>query len=216
MDRQGRSLCLPISRYRPRSHDSLQGSQRYDHSDLFHSVVPYPYRMGIPPPPAPIPIGTQVTLPLAFLCTPTSACTQTQRDMMAHAISAMDTMAESLCAVSIVEEALQKASGMRAPIRCFGCDGIPEFTSNCLHLWRDCPNKNDLARMGKLPAEPADLARKEKERQPTAIPISVQLAHTRIPQSNHTDHDRRHRKSSHPIVRPEGPISNPGERHRAD
>jgi hypothetical protein len=55
----------------------------------------------------------------------------------------MDSMVEALCAVSIVEEALQKASGMRAPIRCFGCDGIPEFSGNCLHLWRDCPNKND-------------------------------------------------------------------------
>jgi hypothetical protein len=55
----------------------------------------------------------------------------------------MDEACQTLTAVSIVEEALQNASGMKVPMKCFGCDGIPEYNNNCYHLWRNCPNKND-------------------------------------------------------------------------
>jgi hypothetical protein len=55
----------------------------------------------------------------------------------------MDEACQTLTAVSIVEQALQNASGLRVPIKCFGCDGIPEYENNCYHLWRNCPNKDD-------------------------------------------------------------------------
>jgi hypothetical protein len=32
---------------------------------------------------------------------------------------------------------------MRIPIKCFGCDGLPKYTDNAFHLWRNCPNKAD-------------------------------------------------------------------------
>jgi hypothetical protein len=90
------------------------------------------------------PMGIPITLPFAFVCTSTSVCTQMQQDMMTHMITVMYTMVKALSAVSIMEEALQKVSSMHALIRCFfGCNGIPEYLSNCLHLWRDCPNKNN-------------------------------------------------------------------------
>ena len=89
------------------------------------------------------PTKNAVVLPYAFVCTPTSQCTKDQQDIMVQAITTMDEMVESLTAVSIVEEALQRSSGMRAPIKCFGCDGIEEYANNCYHLWRNCPNKND-------------------------------------------------------------------------
>jgi hypothetical protein len=116
-------------------------SQRFDHSDIYHNVPIQTFSSQ-----ATVPTRNPqepVTLPFAFICTANSNCTRTQQAMMAHAITSMDTMAEALCAVSIVEEALQKASGMRAPVRCFGCDGLPEYSSTCFHMWRDCPNKND-------------------------------------------------------------------------
>jgi hypothetical protein len=84
-----------------------------------------------------------VVLPYAFICSPTSNCTQDQQITLTAAILAMDEACQTLTAVSIVEEALQNASGMKAPMKCFGCDGIPEYSNNCFHLWRNCPNKND-------------------------------------------------------------------------
>jgi hypothetical protein len=32
---------------------------------------------------------------------------------------------------------------MRAPMKCFGCDILPEYKDNCHHLWRICPHKDD-------------------------------------------------------------------------
>jgi hypothetical protein len=93
--------------------------------------------------PFPVEHDNPVTLPFAFICTPHSQCTQEQQEMMTQAITTMDTLVESLTFVSIVEEALVKSSGMQTPLKCFGCNGIPEYTQNCFHLWRNCPNKND-------------------------------------------------------------------------
>jgi hypothetical protein len=87
----------------------------------------------IPPIPA-------VVLPYTFLCAPT---THTQQETMTQAILAMDEASQALTAVSIVEDALQKSSGMRAPMKCFGCDGLPEYADDCHHLWRNCPHKDD-------------------------------------------------------------------------
>ena len=39
-----------------------------------------------------------------------------------------------------VETALRQASGVRVPIKCFGCNGL-EPEERTYHLWRDCPNK---------------------------------------------------------------------------
>jgi hypothetical protein len=73
----------------------------------------------------------------------------THLELMAQAIVAMGMASDSLqedmpfTGASIVEEALQQSSGMRIPIKCFGCDGIPKYTENAFHLWRNCPNKAD-------------------------------------------------------------------------
>jgi hypothetical protein len=93
--------------------------------------------------PFPVEQDNPVTLPLAFICTPHSQCTQEQQEMMKQAITTMDDLVESLTFVSMVEEALAKSSGMQTPLKCFGCNGIPEYTQNCFHLWHNCPNKND-------------------------------------------------------------------------
>jgi hypothetical protein len=82
-----------------------------------------------------------VTLPMAFIATGNPKCTQIQQDLMKEAVLAMDQTA--LTAVSIVEQALQRASGMREPAVCFGCKGIAEYASDCHHYWRNCPNKGD-------------------------------------------------------------------------
>ena len=48
-----------------------------------------------------------------------------------------------MVATSIVEQALQQASGMKVPMKCFGCDGIPEYDNGAYHLWRNCPHKSE-------------------------------------------------------------------------
>jgi hypothetical protein len=53
---------------------------------------------------------------------------------MTQAILAMEEASQALAIVSIVEEALHKSSGMRAPMKCFGCDILPEYKDNCHHL----------------------------------------------------------------------------------
>ena len=83
---------------------------------------------------------TAVVLPYTFLCAPT---THEQQETITQAILAMDEASQALTMVSIVEEALQKSSGMNAPMKCFGCDGLPEYADNCHHLWRTCPHKDD-------------------------------------------------------------------------
>ena len=48
-----------------------------------------------------------------------------------------------MVATSIVEQALQQASGMKVPMKCFGCDGIREYDNGAYHLWRNCPHKSE-------------------------------------------------------------------------
>jgi hypothetical protein len=76
-----------------------------------------------------------VTLPMAFVAMRGSGCNPTQQDFMEEAIIAMDQTA--LMVVSIMEQALQKASGMREPAVCFGCKSIKEYANNCHHFWRN-------------------------------------------------------------------------------
>jgi hypothetical protein len=101
--------------------------------------IPYPKAMMC----APIEDGSygSITLPMAFIATGNPRCTKDQQDMMAEAVMAMYQTA--LTAVSVVEQALQRASGMREPAICFGCKGIAEYANDCHHFWRNCPNKGD-------------------------------------------------------------------------
>jgi hypothetical protein len=65
---------------------------------------------------------------------------------MAEVIVAMGTVcidASPLTATSIVEQALQQASGTKIPIKCFGCSNLPKYDDKAYHLWRDCPHKAD-------------------------------------------------------------------------
>jgi hypothetical protein len=72
-----------------------------------------------------------VVLPSTFLCAPT---THEQQETMTQAILIMDEASQALTAVSIVEEALQKSSGMRATtsgeIAHTRTTGAPGRTSN--------------------------------------------------------------------------------------
>ena len=77
----------------------------------------------------------------------TNVPNENQEFMMALMDQAAETAEEQAQAYTFagvsrdVEQALRQASGVRVPIKCFGCDGImPE--SQCYHLWRDCPNKH--------------------------------------------------------------------------
>ena len=90
-----------------------------------------------------------VCIPCTFMASAT--CTQEQQDMMTQAITTMDELVQDLVlgrqvpltATSIVEQALQQASGVRSPMKCFGSDGIPEYDKNSYHMWRNCPHKQD-------------------------------------------------------------------------
>jgi hypothetical protein len=83
-----------------------------------------------------------VMLPMAFVAVRESGCNLTQQEFMKEAIIAMDQTA--LTAVSIVEQALQKASGMQEPAICFGYKGIKEYpTTAIISGGRNCPNKGD-------------------------------------------------------------------------
>jgi hypothetical protein len=86
-------------------------------------------------------------MPIIFLTRHNATISNEQQDLMAEAILAMEmvTLDElPLVATSIVEGALQQASGTRISIKCFGCSGLPKYDANLLHLsWPNCPNKDD-------------------------------------------------------------------------
>jgi hypothetical protein len=88
-------------------------------------------------------------IPTCFLTKHTPGMLGEQQDLMAQAITAMGMAARTLAedttftGENVVEEALQQSSGMRVPIKCFGCDGSPKHAENAFHLWRNCPNKAD-------------------------------------------------------------------------
>ena len=90
-----------------------------------------------------------VVIPTCFLAKYSPQISPEQEELMALAIVAMGTAADAIqedmpfTGASVAEEALQQASGTRIPIKCFGCDGLPKYTDNAFHLWRNCPNKAD-------------------------------------------------------------------------
>jgi hypothetical protein len=46
--------------------------------------------------------------------------------------------------LSSAEQAMQQASGPKAPLLCWGCKGVSKYTGkDNTHSYRDCPNKND-------------------------------------------------------------------------
>ena len=45
--------------------------------------------------------------------------------------------------LSVAEDALRRASGERAPIKCYGCQDIPDYKDNCFHRFSNCPHKKD-------------------------------------------------------------------------
>jgi hypothetical protein len=45
--------------------------------------------------------------------------------------------------VSITEQALQEARGMRVPMKCFGCQGLQAYDKNCFHQFKHCPDKKN-------------------------------------------------------------------------
>jgi hypothetical protein len=52
--------------------------------------------------------------------------------------------ATNLVLLSSAEQAMRQASGMRAPISCWGCQGIERYEGKgSAHSYRECPNKSD-------------------------------------------------------------------------
>ena len=46
--------------------------------------------------------------------------------------------------LSSAEQAMRQASGLKAPLLCWGCEGLSKYTGkDNTHSYRDCPNKND-------------------------------------------------------------------------
>ena len=85
-------------------------------------------------------------MPVSFLTRCNPSISDVHQDLMAEAIVAMGAVVEEarpMTAASIVEEALQQASGTKIPIKCFGCAGLPNYDEKAFHLWRDCPHKGD-------------------------------------------------------------------------
>jgi hypothetical protein len=93
------------------------------------------------------PTGTRYLIPLPF-CAKYTGNTITE-DMIAASVETMvEIMAEEetsdgFAGVSIVEQALRNASGVRRPIKCSGCQGLAKYDQNAYHLWNDYPNKAD-------------------------------------------------------------------------
>jgi len=52
-------------------------------------------------------------------------------------------IAQAQAFVSTAEKAMRTASGMRAPMECWGCKDDPRFHNNRFHRFANCPNKND-------------------------------------------------------------------------
>ena len=83
------------------------------------------------------------------------------------------------------ENALRTASGLNAPIECWGCKGsnIPEYQPGRFHFWRDCPNKSDP----RVVAAAAEELKKWQQRQsssqnqPTKRPKLAAAATTAAP-----------------------------------
>ncbi len=72
-------------------------------------------------------------MPICFLTRHNNNISTAQQDLMAEAILAMEMVTVEelpLVATSIVEGALQQASGTRIPIKCFGCSGLPKYDTN--------------------------------------------------------------------------------------
>jgi hypothetical protein len=67
--------------------------------------------------------------------------------MIAASVEMVDILGEDkpdgFAGVSIVEQALRNVSGVRRPIKCFGCQGIDKYDQQAYHLWKDRPNKAD-------------------------------------------------------------------------
>ena len=50
----------------------------------------------------------------------------------------------NLVLLSSAEQAMRQASGMKAPLLCWGCEGLAKFNGkDNAHNYRDCPNKQD-------------------------------------------------------------------------
>ena len=73
-----------------------------------------------------------VVIPTCFLTKYSPEISAEQEELMALAIMAMGTAVVSIqedmpfTGASIAREALEQASGMRIPIKCFGCKGLPK------------------------------------------------------------------------------------------
>jgi hypothetical protein len=80
--------------------------------------------------------GEQVVMPefCCYVATPGAPTEQKVKDEITQ---------HAIVLVSVAEQALREASGMRVPMKCFGCQGLPAYDKNCLHQFKDCPNKKD-------------------------------------------------------------------------
>jgi hypothetical protein len=91
------------------------------------------------------PTGIRYNLPFAFCATYTG--NTIAENMIAASVEMVEMLGEEptdgFAGVSIVEQALRNASGVRRPIKCFGCQGLEQYDSHAYHLWKDCPNKAD-------------------------------------------------------------------------
>ena len=45
--------------------------------------------------------------------------------------------------LSVAEKAMRQASGERAPLECWGCKDIPQYSEDKFHRYRSCPNRGD-------------------------------------------------------------------------
>jgi hypothetical protein len=145
----GRQATQP----RPGPHTFFNGRNEQDHQEEEH---PEQHRMNTANTQCNIPncdtcshSSGPIVVPTCFLTKHAPGTLGEQQDLMARAIIAMGMAAKTLAedapfaGASVAEEALKNSSGMRVPIKCFGCDRLPKHAENAFHLWRNCPNKAD-------------------------------------------------------------------------
>jgi hypothetical protein len=93
--------------------------------------------------------GLKYVCPATFMTTHPEDETYLMACMIEASIEMVDILydeeekCDGFAGVTIAEQALRTASGTRSPIKCFGCNGLPQFEQNnkAFHLWKDCPNK---------------------------------------------------------------------------
>ena len=124
--------------------------------------VPTTPPMGVPP------LSPAFHSPLQAAQTSTIATLSAMIDQAQAEEHGAPTSVDIFTVNASAESALRTASGLNAPIECWGCKGsnLPEYQAGRFHFWRDCPNKADPRVVAAAAEELKKWQQKQSQRQP--------------------------------------------------